>query len=215
MRNEWSTGRRWRPDYEGESGAFPEPVTPRESRNFAQRPGRDGYGESPSYENAGASWRYGYGMEADDGGRVGGRDRGFARTRQYGPAYADDERHFGRETTLTSRETYRGRGPQGYRRTDPRIADEVHDRLTDDHHIDASQIRVEVKDGEVTLEGHVASRWAKHHAEHLVEDLPGVGHVQNNLRVDPDFERRQGAVTSEAAPLGQNSILAEQAAGKA
>jgi hypothetical protein len=34
----------------------------------------------------------------------------------------------------------------------------------------------------VTLSGTVTDRDAKHRAERLVEDITGVGHVQNNLR---------------------------------
>lgn len=78
---------------------------------------------------------------------------------------------------------HRGRGPKGYQRTDERISDEVHDRLTEDAWLDASDIQVEVKGGEVTLSGHVDNREAKHRAERLIEDLSGVKHVQNNLRV--------------------------------
>ncbi len=102
--------------------------------------------------------------------------------------------------------SHRGRGPQGYRRTDARISEDAHDRLTDDPRVDATNIQVSVKDGEVTLTGTVADRAAKHRAEHCVEDIPGVGHVQNNLRVDPDQARR-------ATPLGENPILDAQARG--
>ena len=35
----------------------------------------------------------------------------------------------------------------------------------------------------VTLSGTVDSREAKHRAERLVEDISGVNHVQNNLRI--------------------------------
>ena len=111
-------------------------------------------------------------------------------------------------------ESHRGRGPQGYRRSDERINDDVHDRLTEDSHIDASGIVVAVQDGEVTLSGTVTSRHAKHHAEHIVEDLSGVKHVQNNLRVQEQNASR-GASASQATPLGENSKLSDQAAGKA
>ena len=77
----------------------------------------------------------------------------------------------------------RGLGPQGYKRSDERISDEANERLTDDTWLDASNISVSVSGGEVTLSGTVESRDAKHRAEHLVEDLSGVSHVQNNLRV--------------------------------
>lgn len=78
---------------------------------------------------------------------------------------------------------YRGRGPRNYRRTDARISEDVHDRLTDDPHVDASEISVRVEDGEVTLDGTVASRTMKRRAEDLSDSVSGVTHTQNNLRV--------------------------------
>ena len=77
----------------------------------------------------------------------------------------------------------RGRGPRGYQRPDERILEDVSDRLTDDPHIDASEIEVRVENREVTLSGTVASRFEKRHAEDIAESASGVAHVQNNLRV--------------------------------
>ncbi|WP_296597867.1 BON domain-containing protein [Phenylobacterium sp.] len=77
----------------------------------------------------------------------------------------------------------RGRGPKGYQRSDDRISDEAHQRLTDDPWLDATEVNVSVSGGEVTLSGTVDSREAKHRAERIVEDVSGVKHVQNNLRV--------------------------------
>lgn len=77
---------------------------------------------------------------------------------------------------------YRGVGPRNYRRTDARIAEDVNDRLTDDPHVDASEISVSVEGGEVTLDGRVASRTMKRRAEDLADTVAGVVHVQNNLR---------------------------------
>ncbi|MBS0361039.1 MAG: BON domain-containing protein [Proteobacteria bacterium] len=78
---------------------------------------------------------------------------------------------------------HRGRGPQGYKRADERISEDAHERLTDDSWLDASNVSVSVSNGEVTLSGTVEHREAKHRAERIVEDIPGVTHVQNNLRV--------------------------------
>jgi osmotically-inducible protein OsmY len=86
-------------------------------------------------------------------------------------------------TTLMA--VHRGRGPKGYIRSDDRIREDVCDRLTDDLHIDASEIDVRVANGEVTLSGTVTDRTAKRHAEDLAERIGGVRHVQNNLRVSP------------------------------
>jgi osmotically-inducible protein OsmY len=79
---------------------------------------------------------------------------------------------------------FRGMGPKGYKRNDERISDEVHERLTDDPYVDASNINISVSGGEVTLSGTVESREAKHRAERCIEEISGVSHVQNNLRVE-------------------------------
>ena len=78
---------------------------------------------------------------------------------------------------------FRGHGPMGYTRSDERILEDASDALTDDWGVDARQITVSVRDGEITLDGTVPSRRQKRRAEDCVEDLSGVRHVQNNLRV--------------------------------
>ena len=78
---------------------------------------------------------------------------------------------------------YAGRGPKGYRRSDDRIGDDVCQLLTDDPHVDASNIEVKVRDGEVTLGGTVHSRRAKRHAEDLIESIAGVKEIHNQLRI--------------------------------
>lgn len=47
----------------------------------------------------------------------------------------------------------------------------------------ASDIEVSVTGGSVQLSGFVESKWAKRRAEDLAENVSGVGHVQNNIRV--------------------------------
>ena len=78
---------------------------------------------------------------------------------------------------------FRGIGPKGYRRSDDRITEEINDRLTYDDDIDATEITVSVDKGEVTLSGTVKSRSEKRRAEDIAQDLVGVTHLQNNLRV--------------------------------
>lgn len=78
---------------------------------------------------------------------------------------------------------HRGKGPKGYQRSDARIEEDVNDRLSDDPVLDASNITVTVQGAEVTLDGFVSSRWDKRRAEDLVDEVSGVRHVQNNLRV--------------------------------
>jgi hypothetical protein len=128
----------------------------------------------------------------------GGREEDREEPRRYS---AD----FGREARwVVPGRGHQGRGPKGYKRPDERINEEVHERLTDDPWIDASDIRVEVKDGEVTLSGHVDNREAKHRAERLIEQISGVGHVQNDLRVDPN-----AGLTGAGRGYGSSALEAE------
>lgn len=78
---------------------------------------------------------------------------------------------------------HRGKGPQGFQRSDERIREAVCEALTDDEHIDATSIEVTVKSGEVTLSGNVPDRQTKRMAEDCVEHLPGVKDVQNLLKI--------------------------------
>jgi hypothetical protein len=82
-----------------------------------------------------------------------------------------------------SEQDYRGRGPRDYRRADDRVRDEVCERLTDDWGVDATDINVQVQDGEVTLTGTVPTREQKRRAGACVEGVPGVHDVFNQVRV--------------------------------
>lgn len=76
-----------------------------------------------------------------------------------------------------------GRGPRGYKRSDERILDEVHDVLTRHPQIDASDVEVKVSDCSVTLRGSVPSRPQKWLAEEVAADIYGVSEVKNDLHV--------------------------------
>lgn len=126
---------------------------------------------------------YGHGGRIDYGGYprgVLGPGRGGAPRRGGGYGFGGDLEGVGE---------YRGRGPLGYTRSDERIREDVCDRLTDDPSLDASGIEVRVGSGEVTLSGTVGSRMDKRRAEDIAEEVSGVRHVQNDLRVrqgDPE-----------------------------
>lgn len=127
-------------------------------------------------ERRGGEWRaerqaYGQGGR---GGIVGGNPE-LERV-----ANGDEDRHF-----FGYEGQHRGRGPKNYTRSDDRIREDVNDRLSDDSWLDASQIEVQVKDGEVTLSGTVEGRQDKRRAEDVADRVSGVKHVQNNLRVQP------------------------------
>jgi osmotically-inducible protein OsmY len=76
-----------------------------------------------------------------------------------------------------------GKGPKGYVRSDERIREDVCDRLCDDDEVDASEMTVSVKAGEVLLEGFASDRYSKHRAESIAESVNGVRDVVNHLRV--------------------------------
>lgn len=96
---------------------------------------------------------------------------------------------------------HRGRGPKGYRRSDERIRDEVCDCFTDHDELDASEIEVTVRNGEVTLSGSVDHRFAKRLAEDLAEKVPGVDEVQNQIRI----KRSADSGSSPASTIGSGA----------
>ena len=81
------------------------------------------------------------------------------------------------------RESHRGRGPRNYQRADDRIFEDVCEHLTEDDHVDASEIEVSVSNAEVTLSGRVRSRTAKRRATQIAEQASGVRDVFNNIRI--------------------------------
>jgi len=145
-----------------------------------------GYGSRGPAYGAGAAWRAG--QRAGYGGRGWSGEAGRQGEERSWWDRAGDEvaSWFGDEEAERRRhqdQSRRGRGPKGYVRSDERIREDVNDRLTDDWHLDASEIEVAVGGSEVTLAGSVASREEKRRAEDLAESVSGVKHVQNNLRV--------------------------------
>ncbi|EJL29270.1 BON domain-containing protein [Novosphingobium sp. AP12] len=131
----------------------------------------------PSYGPG--SWSRGRDADEDRSWREYGERRGFLQR-------AGDEvaSWFGDDDAARRREAdHRGRGPSDYTRSDERIREDINDALTHDWRVDASHVRVQVKDGEVTLEGTVDSRQDKRRAEDVADGVSGVRHVQNNLRL--------------------------------
>jgi len=93
-------------------------------------------------------------------------------------------------------QSYRGRGPRNYSRSDERITEDINDRLTDDYMLDASDIEVSVQGGEVTLTGSVYNRTAKRRAEDIAESVSGVKNVENRIRVNNEASTNFGSYTN-------------------
>jgi hypothetical protein len=93
---------------------------------------------------------------------------------------------------------FRGKGPRSYKRSDHRILDDVNDRLFLDPYIDASDVEVDVDNGDVILKGTVEDQSSKRRAEDIAETVPGVKNVENRLRVANTNERTVSPVRSNA-----------------
>ncbi len=95
------------------------------------------------------------------------------------------------------RQEHRGKGPKGYTRSDERIREDVNERLTDDGMIDASEIEVDVKNGEVLLKGTVRSRQEKRRTEDIIESISGVKDVENHLKVKTESSDKPGSGSNQ------------------
>lgn len=94
-------------------------------------------------------------------------------------SYSSVDSNSGRQTPAS----YYGKGPKNFKRSDERIREELSEMFTRHHDVDASDIEIEVKEGEVTLSGFVPERRMKYLAEDLAEKSMGVRDVTNNIRV--------------------------------
>lgn len=151
--------------------------------------------------------RTGYGLHGTDMGY----GRRFDRDRDERGLWdrAKDEM---RESWESVKETFQGKGPKGYKRSDDRIREDVCDRLTRHHAVDATEIEISVRDGEVTLSGTVLDRRQKRLAEDIVDDVYGVHDVTNQIRVKRmgietgtmtrDVGRDNGTTTSASGRIG-------------
>ncbi|HYH20368.1 MAG TPA: BON domain-containing protein [Azospirillum sp.] len=205
----------WRQDQDmgrGGSGSYG-----RGDYGRTQSHGRFGQGSGGGYEQQG-DWRVsggGYGEDFGTRGSYGGEgrdwwDRASDRVQSWFGDDATGHRHRMDEMRGGG---HRGRGPRGYTRSDDRIREDVNDRLTDDAYVDASDIEVSVSGCEVTLNGTVDSRMVKRRAEDIAESVPGVRHVQNNLRVQQPSYAGSGTAAGASAMAGLGTGGATETAG--
>ena len=125
---------------------------------------------------------YDYGMTGSyDYGMPGNYDYGAFRSHEDVPEPEWRHRSFGQPYSPGQAEgPHAGKGPK---RSDARMKEDAIDRLTDNSWLDASNIEVEVQDCQVTLTGTVGSRQDKRLAEDIVDTVPGVIDVNNQLRI--------------------------------
>jgi osmotically-inducible protein OsmY len=100
---------------------------------------------------------------------------------------------------------YSGRGPKGYQRSDERIKEDISEHLTHHGEIDASEIEIQVQNGEVTLTGTVDHRQAKRLAEDVAERVSGVRDVHNHIRVSSSQSQSLTSSTSQSSSSQSHS----------
>jgi hypothetical protein len=176
-------------------------------RGDRQFQGREQYGESGS--SRGAYGEYGggsFGQYGGGRGEYGARSRGFetegGRRGELGQRPEAERRWEGGDRESGP---FVGRGPKGYQRSDERIREDVCERLTQHGDIDASEIEVRVENGEVTLTGTVDDRQSKRLAEDIVDAVPGVKQVQNQLRISGGGRAEQGASGGRSEHAGASA----------
>ena len=130
---------------------------------------------------------------------AGGAERGYREGGYAGPSRGPSERgQVGQSAAgMMGRGPHSGRGPKGYRRGDDRIREDICEVLYQHGEIDASEIEVQVQDGEVTLTGTVEDRWQKRAVEDALEQISGVRDVHNRLRVQPRYWQEGGPVQAD------------------
>ncbi|MEY4510774.1 MAG: hypothetical protein RLZZ450_2896 [Pseudomonadota bacterium] len=159
---------------------------------------RQGYSQDSGYAQSG-------------GHRQEGGSQHQAGASGYGPsrAHSDGRGHegggpgtqrFSGQTAYgqPGRGRFYGRTPQGYTRSDERIREDVCDRLSHGH-FDPSEVTVKVEQGVVTLEGFIASRSDKFHAEEVADAVMGVKDVDNRLRVKRDPPQQPAETSSSSS----------------
>ncbi len=146
--------------------------------------GQGGYGQGSYGQGGYGQGSYGQGSYGQGAYGQRGYGRGVSgQGGNFGQGGLGGAAQYGIDGGYGQQSQHAGRGPKGYTRSDDRIREDVNDRLTEDHDVDASDIEVQVQNGEVTLTGTVAQRSDKRRAEDVAEMVSGVKHVQNNLRV--------------------------------
>ncbi len=181
----------------GEERGQGRPLFDTDRRHDPDRFGQDRYGRDRSGSESFGRGSRDYNEERGFFERAGDEVRSW---------FGDDDAERRRDRDMRETGQHRGRGPKGYQRSDARILEDVNDRLTEDPHIDASEIDVRVENREVTLAGTVNSRFEKRHAEDLAESVSGVTHVQNNLRIQQAADAGiAGTMMSGAGAAGAGS----------
>ncbi len=175
-RRDWDRWERDREDYRRRDAAYP--------GSFEERSRERGY--NPERYGAQGGYGGGHGWETERLGSPRGYDYYDGDRPNLGTGGGMHREHTGYSSHESRLFGHRGKGPLSYQRSDERVREAVCEALTDDDRIDATNIDVTVKGGEVVLSGSVDDRMMKRLAEDCIENIAGVKDVQNQIRVVGD-----------------------------
>jgi len=167
---------------------------------------RQGYSQDSGYAQSGGSRPEGFPQRGGPSGYGPSRAHSDGRGHEGGGPGA--QRFSGQTPSgQPGRGRFYGRTPQGYTRSDERIREDVCDQLSHGH-FDPSEVSVTVEQGVVTLQGFVASRQDKFHAEEVADSVMGVKDVDNRLRIkrdQPSQQATQQASEPSETPRSKNN----------
>lgn len=167
------------------TGGYPEPFD--RSYREADEPYDTRYGEQRTSRFPGHGWSSHY-RGGDRPGSRGDAGLGRASSGNYESLQRNEPARYSEGGGQALARGYRGRGPKNYSRSDERIQEDISERLWDADDVDASDVTVEVQNGEVTLRGNVEKRHIKHRIEDIVDSCGGVKDIHNEIRVQPRNE---------------------------
>jgi osmotically-inducible protein OsmY len=177
----------------------------RAAQGWLERAGDEAQRTGQAWSRSDRDLRSDYGGDGYDqvDVRRGARDDAFrddAVRAAYGSYGMDGQEHAGRD--FGGRD-YRGVGPANYTRSDERIREDLNERLTEAHDLDASGLTVEVADGVATLGGRVPQRWMKHRAEDLADGCTGVKEIRNHIVVGDGTKDSKATGGAKGANAGK------------
>lgn len=144
-----------------------------------------------------------YNLRGNDRGRFEHRGDAWNRDRGYGtsPAMPSMRARLQPGEQIGTRRMP-GKGVKGYKRSDERIREDVCDRISD-LDVDASDVEVSVKDGEVTLSGTIPERQMKYAIEQCCDRVSGVTDCNNQLRMKRDPQPSSSTAADKATTSKQ------------
>ncbi|CDM25167.1 RNA-binding region RNP-1 [Castellaniella defragrans 65Phen] len=168
--------------------------------------GRGRYGQGSQGSEYGDYGQSSYGQGSEFGGY--GQSRGSGRGGEYGGYGGSGQggmhRHSGHQQRMD---------PKGYTRSDERVREHVCEHLSESG-LDVRDVEVNVKDGQVTLQGHVPDRHTKHAVEDCADQCVGVKDVENRLKVSADEGRgRSGGTGSSGGSAASGGSGSSSGAG--